>query len=75
MTTVIHSARLVDDGEVTDDAWVAFADGVALTAERFALTADAPAADAATDAPEKPKRTRREKADADAQPKDADAQA
>ena len=32
MTTVIHSARLVDDGEVTDDAWVAFADGVVLRA-------------------------------------------
>ena len=32
MTTVIHSARLVDDGEVTDDAWVAFADGVVLHA-------------------------------------------
>ena len=30
MTTVIHSARLVEDGEVTDDAWVAFADGVVL---------------------------------------------
>lgn len=32
MTTVIHSARLVDDGEVTDEAWVAFADGVVLRA-------------------------------------------
>lgn len=32
MTTVIHSARLVDDGAVTDDAWVAFADGVVLRA-------------------------------------------
>lgn len=32
MITVIHSARLVDDGEVTDDAWVAFADGVVLRA-------------------------------------------
>ena len=32
MTTVIHSARLIDDGEVTDDAWVAFADGVVLRA-------------------------------------------
>ena len=32
MTTVIHSARLVDDGEVTDDAWVAFAAGVVLHA-------------------------------------------
>ena len=28
MTTVIHSVRLVDDGRVTDDAWVAFTDGV-----------------------------------------------
>ncbi len=28
MTTVIHSARLVDDGTITDDAWVAFTDGV-----------------------------------------------
>jgi len=28
MTTVIHSARLVDAGSVTPDAWVAFADGV-----------------------------------------------
>lgn len=32
MTAVIHSARLVDDTEVTDDAWVAFADGVVLRA-------------------------------------------
>lgn len=30
MTTVIHSVRLVDDGRVTPDAWVAFADGVVL---------------------------------------------
>ena len=30
MTTVLHSLRLVDDGIVTDDAWVAFADGVVL---------------------------------------------
>lgn len=28
MTTVLHGARLVDDGTVTDDAWVAFADGL-----------------------------------------------
>ncbi len=28
MTTVIHSVRLVDEGRITDDAWVAFADGV-----------------------------------------------
>lgn len=28
MTTVVHSVRLVDDGAVSDDAWVAFADGV-----------------------------------------------
>lgn len=28
MTTVLHGARLVDGGAVTDDAWVAFADGV-----------------------------------------------
>lgn len=27
MTTVIHSARLVDGGVITDDAWVAFDDG------------------------------------------------
>ncbi len=27
-STVIHSARLVDDGRVVDDAWVRFADGV-----------------------------------------------
>jgi N-acetylglucosamine-6-phosphate deacetylase len=26
--TVVHGARLIDDGTVTDDAWVAFADGV-----------------------------------------------
>ncbi|WP_336631028.1 MULTISPECIES: N-acetylglucosamine-6-phosphate deacetylase [unclassified Microbacterium] len=30
MTTVIHSARLVDAGAVTEDAWVAFADGAVL---------------------------------------------
>ena len=30
MTTVLHSLRLVDDGFITDDAWVAFADGVVL---------------------------------------------
>ena len=28
MTTVIHSVRLVDDGRITEDAWVAFADGL-----------------------------------------------
>ena len=28
MTAVIHSVRLVDEGRITDDAWVAFADGV-----------------------------------------------
>lgn len=28
MTTVIHSARLIDGGAVTPDAWIAFADGV-----------------------------------------------
>lgn len=28
MTAVVHSVRLVDDGAVVDDAWVAFADGV-----------------------------------------------
>ncbi len=28
MITVIHSARLVDDGRVQPDAWVAFADGL-----------------------------------------------
>lgn len=28
MNTVIHSVRLVDDGRVRDDAWVAFTDGV-----------------------------------------------
>ena len=28
MTTVLHGARLVDGGAATDDAWVAFADGV-----------------------------------------------
>ncbi|CAN7197531.1 N-acetylglucosamine-6-phosphate deacetylase [Microbacterium sp. LjRoot45] len=27
MTTVIHGVRLVDDGRITDDAWVAFDDG------------------------------------------------
>lgn len=27
MTTVLHSVRLVDDGRVTDAAWIAFADG------------------------------------------------
>lgn len=27
MTTVIHSVRLVDDGRISDDAWVAFDDG------------------------------------------------
>lgn len=27
MTTLVHSVRLVDDGSVTDDAWVLFADG------------------------------------------------
>lgn len=30
MTTVIHSTRLIDDGRITPDAWVAFADGVVL---------------------------------------------
>lgn len=30
MTTVIHSARLVDAGTIVDDAWVAFADGAVL---------------------------------------------
>ncbi|WP_454118017.1 N-acetylglucosamine-6-phosphate deacetylase [Microbacterium lacticum] len=30
MTTVIHSARLVDGGEMIEDAWVAFADAVVL---------------------------------------------
>jgi len=30
MTTVLHSLRLVDEGTVTDDAWVAFADGAVL---------------------------------------------
>ena len=30
MTTVLHSVRLVDEGRVTEDAWVAFADGVVL---------------------------------------------
>lgn len=28
MTAVIHSVRLIDEGRITDDAWVAFADGV-----------------------------------------------
>lgn len=28
MTTVIHSVRLVDDETITDDAWVAFTDGM-----------------------------------------------
>lgn len=28
MTTVLHSARLIDEGRSTDDAWVAFDDGV-----------------------------------------------
>ncbi|MHC2999524.1 N-acetylglucosamine-6-phosphate deacetylase [Microbacterium sp. HJ5] len=28
MSTVVHSVRLVDDGRITDDAWVHFADGV-----------------------------------------------
>lgn len=28
MTVVMHSARLVDGARITDDAWVAFADGV-----------------------------------------------
>lgn len=28
MTTILHSARLIDGGAVTEDAWVAFADGV-----------------------------------------------
>lgn len=32
MTTVIHSVRLVDEGRITPDAWVAFADGVVLRA-------------------------------------------
>lgn len=27
MTTLVHSVRLVDDGRITDDAWVLFADG------------------------------------------------
>lgn len=31
-TTVIHSARLIDDGRVTDDAWVAFDGGRASNA-------------------------------------------
>jgi N-acetylglucosamine-6-phosphate deacetylase len=37
VTVVIHSVRLVDDGQITDDAWVAFADG--------AVTADGTGAD------------------------------
>ncbi|SBS73715.1 N-acetylglucosamine-6-phosphate deacetylase [uncultured Microbacterium sp.] len=28
MTTILHGARLIDGGMVTDDAWVAFTDGV-----------------------------------------------
>ena len=32
MTTVLHGARLIDSGTVTDDAWVAFADGMVTAA-------------------------------------------
>lgn len=32
MTTVIHSVRLIDDRRITDDAWVAFDDGVVVDA-------------------------------------------
>lgn len=30
MTTVVHSVRLVDDGRIAEDAWIAFGDGVVL---------------------------------------------
>lgn len=28
MTTIVHSTRIIDDGQIAEDAWVAFADGV-----------------------------------------------
>lgn len=49
MTTVLHDARLIDDGTVTDDAWVAFAGGlVAATGTGATWRDDAALADADT---------------------------
>ncbi len=45
MSVVIHSARLVDDGSVTDDAWVAFTDGVVSATGVGADWREIPAAD------------------------------
>lgn len=45
MTTILHSARLIDDGAVTDDAWVAFSDGVVTQAGVGDTWRDLPAGD------------------------------
>ncbi|SFI66011.1 MULTISPECIES: N-acetylglucosamine-6-phosphate deacetylase [Microbacterium] len=45
MTTILHSARLIDDGAVTDDAWVAFSDGVVTQAGAGDTWRDLPAGD------------------------------
>jgi len=52
MTTVLHSVRLVDDVRVTDDAWVAFANGVVVatgTGSRWRSIADGRCAEDAID--------------------------
>ncbi len=46
MTTVVHSVRLIDDGRVTDDAWVSFDDGVVTATGTATGWRALPAADA-----------------------------
>lgn len=45
MTTVLHSARLIDGGTVTENAWVAFADGAVAQVGTGASWRDLPAGD------------------------------
>ena len=45
MTTVIHSVRLIDDGAVTPDAWIAFADGLVQATGTGGAWRELPAAD------------------------------
>lgn len=45
MTTVIHSVRLIDDGAVTPDAWIAFADGLVQATGTGEAWRELPAAD------------------------------